>query len=506
MDDIKYFPVSSFMHFHIYHPYGNTPPEDLLQSVNRAIMQPNILLLGCGDLRSCFFTLWNHFHKKHSHYFNSVHFVLNDSSAGVLARNIIFLYLCTQMPTGQNDKVKWVASFWSIWYCHELLSHHKEMLMHAISQLLKWSGSVEAWSESSDNPLRSLVQFATATTLSKVHQVWKMWYNDTSTVEDMRSSRSIYFQQLPTKNLQDPVRHLFEFFGGILFQNVTVKERNKIKEDLEYYYKSGFVFAEEVLCLPLEEPKSVNSTFIFRQNREYNLPCTFTPYRGYFFTFQFSPKNLEKFDINFPLIVGNEHFANHPLLANSVQLFSIWIRSCAEILSQPQHHILFTFQCSDALDFCQHLHYKPYTHLPQQFDAVYSSNLFDYLAPLSLVLLAMPILKHNGSLFATTFYYNLVSHSSTEYLQKLIGFDCKYLQLLCGVRCVGYENEYSDTVSVKPVPFMNDVETALCVGVRSFVWRHAVAMPLKQVKDTHFNSMWSIYVECFHHTFTNRLL
>ena len=501
VDDIKFFPVSPFRHFHIYHPYGNTLPEDLLQSINRAVKQPQILLLGCGDIRSCFFTLWNNFYRKHSQCFKGVHFVLNDSSAAVLARNIIFLYLCTQMPTDHSDRVKWVASFWSIWYCHELLPHHKEVLVTAISQLLKWSGSCEAWSENTDNPLRSLVKFFTPATLSKIHHVWKMWYRDTSTVEDMRRSRDIYFQQVPIELLQDPMRNLFDFFGGILFNNLTLKERNKMKQDIEYYYKMGFAFAEEIFGLPLEEPKSANSTFIVRPDGEYNLPYTFTPYRSYFFTYRFSPKNLENFDINVPLMVGNEHFTNHPLLANSVQLFSIWIRSCADILSQ-QHNILFTFQCSDALEFCQQLHNKPCVHLPQHFDAIYTSNLMDYIAPLSLVLLAMPILKLNGSLFTTAMHYHSESNTSTELLKTCFGFDCKYLQLLCGVRCLGYENEYSDTVSVNPVPCMYGVDTALGVGIRSFVWRHAIGMPLKQITENHFSSMWSVLSATIVHLLT----
>ena len=501
MDDSKFFPVSPFLHFYIYHPFGNTPPEDLLQSVNREVKQPQILSLGCGDIRSCFFTLWNNFYYKHSFNFKGVHFVLNDSSAAVLARNIIFLYLCTQMPVEHSDRVKWVASFWSIWYCHELLPHHKELLMNALLQLLEWLGSCEAWSSNTSNPLRSLVKFFTPTTLSKIHQVWKMWYSETSTVEDMRRSRDNYFKQLPTELLQDPMRHFIDFFGCIFFKNLTSKERNKIKQDIEYYYKNGFAFAEEIFSLPLEEPKSANSTFFVRADGEYNLPCTFTPYRSYFFTFQFSPKNLENFDISFPLMVGNEYFISHPLLANSVQLFSIWVRSCAEIISQQQHDILFTFQCSDALEFCQWLH-KSCPHLPQQFDAIYTSNLSDYISLPSLVLLAMRILKLNGSLFTTTLYYHSESNSSTEFLKKCFGFDSKYLQLLCGVRCLGYENEYSDTISIKPVPYLFDIDTAMCVGVRSFIWRHAITMPLKQVTESHFSNMWSVLKASIVHLLT----
>ena len=223
------------------------------------------------------------------------------------------------------------------------------------------------------------------------------------------------------------------------------------------------------------------------------------------FAFQFSPKNLKNLNYSdFSLMVKDDKFTNHPLLANSVQLFSIWVRSCAEILSQRKHNIFFTFQCSDALEFCQQLH-KPYAHLPQQFDAIYSSNLLDYVSPLSLVLLAMPILKSNASLFTTVLSYFSDSNTSTEYLERQFGFKCKYLQLLCGVRCIGYENEYSDTVSIKPVLYSNNVDIALGVHTKLFVWQHATATPLRQVTEKHFTKMWIklndsiINLLAFHH-------
>ena len=491
MDNAKYFPVTSFSSFFYYHPYGNTPPENLLQSITGATTNPQVLLLGCGDIRSCFFTIWSNFYHKHSRHFKGVHFVLNDNSAAVLARNIIFLYLCTQMPSDYNDRVKWVASFWSIWYCHELLPHHKELLMNALSQLLKWSESVEMWSKSPDNPLRSLVQFVNITTLSNIHKTWKMWYNNTSTIEEVRKSRAEYFKSCDAERFQNPIQQLFNYFGGILFKNLSYSERKSMTNDLRRYYKDGIAFAEEVLGLPITNLKLINSTFIIRSDGVYNLPCNFIPYRCFFFSYQFSPENLKNLNYSdFSLMVKDDEFTSHPLLSNSVQLFSIWVRSCAEILSQHKHNILFTFQCSDALEFCQQLH-KPYAHLPQQFDAIYASNLLDYVSPLSLVLLAMPILKSNGSLFTTVLSYFSNSNTSTEYLEKQFGFKCKFLQLLCGVRCIGYENEYSDTISIKPVPYNHNIDIALGVHTKSFVWRHVAGMPLKQVTDKHFAKMWS---------------
>ena len=508
MDDAKYFPVTSTFIFQCYHPYGNTPPEDLLQSITTDVPQPDVLLLGCGDLRSCLYTLWNNFDHKHARNFKGVHFVLNDINAAVLARNIIFLYLCTQMPTNSNDKVKWVAAFWAIWYCHELLPHHKRVLRYALSNLLKWSVSIESWKENKDNPLRSLVKYTTVASLSQIRQKWRNWYDETLTVKEMLTNRFTYFQLYSGKFHQNPMVQLQRYFGSILLQKFTESERKILKRDVRFYFKNGSAFGEEVLGLPVDESTSVNSTFIEIPGRKYNLPCGLTPYKNFFLTYQFSPKNMEAFNYSdFPLMVKDDQFIQKPLLANSIQQFSIWVRSCAEILSQSDHDIVFTVQCSDATEFCQQLHHNRYPHLPRFFDAIYSSNLIDYIAPPSLVLLAMLVLKPDGALFTSVFYY-YVNDTNTckEFLKRGFGFDCKHLQLLCGVRCLGYENEYSDFLTIKPV-FVSDLDldTIVSVGIRSLIWRHVIVTPMKQITEKSFAFMWNTLSTAITHLLTSHI-
>ena len=505
MDDAKFFPVTSTFIFQCYHPFGNTPPEDLLQSLTTDTPRPDVLLLGCGDLRSCLYTLWNNFDHRHARKFKGVHFVLNDTSAAVLARNIIFLYLCTQMPVNHNDKVKWVASFWAIWYCHELLPHHKQVLRYALSNLLGWSADIESWKENKDNPLRSLVQFTSVASLSQIHQAWKNWYDDTLTVKEILTNRSDYFQLYNAKFQQNPMVQLHKYFGSILLKSISENERKILKRDVRSYFENGSVFGEEVLGLPVDEPTSVNSTFIERTGGKYNLPCGLTPYKNFFFTYQFSPKNLKTLNFSdFPLMVKNDQFVHKPLLANSIQQFSIWVRSCAEILSQSHQDILFTFQCSDAMEFCQQLHHNYHPHLPCLFDAIYSSNLIDYIAPPSLVLLSMLVLKSDGVLFTKLFYYCITdTNTCKEFLQRGFGFDCKHLQLLCGVRCLGYENEYSDLLTIKPVYVSDlDLDTILSVGVRSLMWRHVNVTPLKQIAETTFAFLWNTLSAAIAHLLT----
>ena len=127
----KPFPLSRHRYydsFRHYYPFDNLPAEDLLLSVPGSenpttLLRPAVLSLACGDIRSCMYTLWKNFGMdgESCSTFKGVDFVLNDVSACVLARNVLFLYLCLQMPKHDSKKLKrewleWIASVWAIWY------------------------------------------------------------------------------------------------------------------------------------------------------------------------------------------------------------------------------------------------------------------------------------------------------------------------------------------------------------------------------------------------------
>ena len=142
-----------------YYPYGNTPwpAEDFLENVHpSSVKEPQILVLGCGDIRSCFYTLWKNFTPgpNFTPLFSGVHFVLNDHSAAILARNIIFLHLCLQksIEVNSEDFSQWLCSLWAIWF----LPGHADILNSTLRDLLQYSINKSSWN-SQDNPLNSLV-------------------------------------------------------------------------------------------------------------------------------------------------------------------------------------------------------------------------------------------------------------------------------------------------------------------------------------------------------------
>ncbi|XP_065916565.1 uncharacterized protein [Dysidea avara] len=504
----KCFPVTrliDYNNFNYYYAYGNTLPEDFLQSVTTDVSEPAILSLGCGDIRSCFYTLWNNFDQRHSRSFKGIHFVLNDNSAAVLARNIIFLYLCTKIPRDKDDVMNWVASFWSIWYCLELLPQHKQVLVDALSQLLQWSKSIKLWSEQVDNPLRTLVRFTTPTSLSKIRHLWHMWYSDTRPVEQVRSARVKFLKDTRADEHHDLTQtHLVQLYGTYLSNKLSELDIKPIKDELDDHYQHGSVFAEKVLGLPVNPSREINSTFFEHPDGVYTLHCNAFPYRCFFHTFKYSPKEMKRLGYTgLPLMVQDSMFTQHSLLANCVQQFSIWVRSCAEILSTSQN-ILFTFDCSDALEFCHGVQSNSIAlsdSLPSLFDAIYASNLIDYIAPPSFVIVAMSILKQKGLLFTDTFRHTFVMYTS-KYIESVFGFDESYLPLICGIRCIDHDSEYSSQVSVKPVPCFAELDVLHSVMRKSFIWQHVDIMLLKQITEKDYTAILHLLCSSIKHILT----
>ena len=501
MSDIELqpFPVTRFTHHDTvyYYAYGNTPAEDLLETVVET-KEPAVLLLGCGDIRSCFYTLWKNFDPQHKRHFRGVHFVLNDCSAAVLARNILFLYLCFQMPTRKDDFKKWVAALWSIWYCHELLPEHSRILRDALTNLTMCSGSTDSWSKDSDNPLRNIVNFASPNTLYEIHKIWKMWIQKTIDVEEMRAARK---QEIRTQLDVD-----FNTKAGIDVMTCyslleQPKEKGKLKEEFVDYYHSGNAFAERVLNLAFSlSETAVNPTFFERADEIYSLHFESVPYKCFFQTFQFSPELLRKNDVSDSildnLVVGDKFFSSHPMLANSVQQFAIWLSSSAKLLRQCSAQglpsISFTFQCSDALEFCQQLHYDPSmcatrVGFDPAFDVIHSSNLIDHLAPPSLVLTSILLLKDHGILLTTTLLYKEVASTVEEYLEATFGFEPSLLPLLCGVRCIGHEGKYTSSISSQPVPWNVGNVSTFSSCARVLLWQQTnTPMRLASLDKTNY--------------------
>ena len=452
--------------------------------------RPTILSLGCGDMRSCMYTIWKNFgfEGENSNGFSGVNFVLNDCSASVLARNILFLYLCMCMPGDEVSRKEWIASMWSLWYNHELQPQHAKMLSDALAQLFQWSHTWQEWSEC---PLGGVVQFSSPATFASVKMIWSKWNSPIKqSVDEMKLARSS-FQSYSLNTYEINTREEgFKDITKTLLKSIHMLHSSEMIDIMEkeylHYLMEGTVWGENVLGIPSSTLKTVvNPTLIERQDGMYTLGYVLTPYVGFIQTFQYSHTEIcgtlgkENTFLQF-LPVADHHFRDVPLLANSVQQFAMWLVGTAHMIRNTSQtvsgdKVSFVFDLDDAMNLCHFLYHQPEIFSESlvriaKFDAIYTSNLFDHLSPPALVLSALPLLKPDGTLFTCTFEH--ITQTSREYLETMFGFSPELFPALLGIRCLGEDGEYSSLVNNEPCP--NYVFTYF----KTFLWRNIKSQSL----------------------------
>jgi hypothetical protein len=479
----EHFPLCRYWYssgsFKFYYAFGNTPAEDLLQHT-MGNKNPAVLLLGCGDIRSCFYTLWRHFDSKISQQFNGVQFTLNDWSSAVLARNILLLYMCLKLPKGKKAKKKWLSSMWAIWYCHELYPDHQKALDDCLTFLVEKSGSVEQWADPDENPLGHLVHFTNSTTLKQISGVWGMWLErrvDVYSVEHMRSLRSM---ELRNRRV-NPDLEALAFSKAVTFISGDACHEKIMANipEASAYLKDGNCYAENVLDIKLRNlPTTVNLTLFEDSNGAYSLHYGSIPYSGYFHTVKFSPSDLATCGVATalcdPLLVQQKAFKSLPLLANSVQQFTMWVQSTSEILSEGSASISFLFNDQHAESFCREIVHEGHSH----FDLIHTSNLIDHLGPANVVLFVLPLLKQEGLLLTTSLLYKCFAQNVEEFLYLCFGFDCSLLPVILGIRCINHEGSgYSSPVMFQPIPVDTGDMTPKTQHNRLLLWKKVVEHP-----------------------------
>ena len=481
------FPLARFNYlgfFRGYYPFGNIPAEDFLENCTDTL-QPSILVLGCGDLRSCFYTFWKNFDSSIStapKKFDSICFTLNDHSAAILARNTIFLYLCLQLPEGKTEKKKWLCAMWAIWYCLELYPSHLDILDASLTTLLTFSVSIEQWSRK-DNPLHQLVQFTSPSCLCEVADIWRMWQNKTVSVSDMHKGRN----ETLSAEINDAYEHSYNLSKGYTLiygeeDELLARKVDARVPEVISYLKVGSCYAEHVVDLnnvPRNKKTEVNSTMYERQDGMYSGHYGLMPFESFYHTIEFSPQFMKSKGIPLPydVIVPSASFESKPFLANSFQQFAIWIQSSSRILRDNEVKVCFNFACQDAITFCQHQSKQnrkdfPHGSCTSRYDIITTSNLMDHVSPSNLVLACIPLLKVDGLLTTTSMCCKKCTNTGEELLNLCFGFDSQLFPVVLGVRCISHEgSDYSNFVKINPSP--PDISNIVYKGiphVRTFAW------------------------------------
>ena len=487
--------------FHYYHVFSNIPLDDYLQSTLK-LKRPDVLVLGCGEVRSCLYSLWRNTESLLSGQFTGVQFVLNDCNAAVLARNLVFLYLCTKAPPPGDLPAlrKWMAALWGIWFCHELLPDHKRLLDSTLTQLLKFSKSSKMWS-SPANPLSPFVRFTNAFTLRSLQDFWNMWLSGDigfSSVSAFLKSRRNYLQNHGNTNIDEYFKSYSEnivvIFTGIARFSDFALDPDRMKAQFHSYISSGSAFAEDVLGMPVEGETFVNPTFV-EMPGVYSVYCSLVPYVSFVYSLPLTREAISKVGVShsaissLPLCVPDELFKEFPILASGVQQLSLWC-STLNFLAERSLPVLFNFHCSDAIAFCQELLVTPelFPGIPCRFDAVYTSSLMDLLATPNVVLSAIHLLRDDASfLFTISLTYLQLTNSMGEFLALCFGVESSSFPVLFGMRCIGQDGMYSSEAKIQPTTFDLTMISETKKSKNVLVWeklRHLTPLHIDQLEKT----------------------
>ena len=469
------------------------------------------------------YTLWKNFGMdgKSCSTFKGMDFVLNDCNASVLARNVLFLYLCLQMPkydskSARREWLEWIASVWAIWYNHELAPQHHHVFTSALNQLLQWSETPQGWEKC---PLGQIVSFSSLTTFEEIKNVWALWAGRdegfrVKSVRAMKKERKSYqafhFRRTsldPNVETTEKMRDRARLRLKHLQSTYTQDRIEAMVQESCAYLEDGTAYAEKVLDLKL--PSScgtiVNRTFYQQPDGSYTLHYELDPYVAFHHFILYSPTEVCKMILlgqvsTQALPVPDEHFTITTLLANSVQQFGMWITATANILKQSDKcGVSFTLDCSDAIGFCQTLFQFPdqcweglgIMKFPN-FDAIFTSNIIDHLMSGSaLVVAAAKLLKRNAALFITTFSHRAGKPTNTL-IEEIFGIPSDFLPVILGIRCIGNDGKYSSTTTVQPAPIVNfNIDSPFEQSIVTLFWKNIISHPLimtSLTNESHFTA------------------
>ena len=484
----------------VYYSFCRTAPEDVLSSVT-GLARPSVMLMGAGDARSIFYTLYRNFDPEFRGRFEGGTLLVNENWSVLLARDILLLHLCLQLPHKvECEEGKLLcAAIWAISFCCTLYPPHVSILKKALEALMKFSADPEAWA-SPENPLGQIVRFTTPDSFKDVTRHWERWSaeqpDNVPTKEEMIESRKSFLECLHKMPMMSVVRDYPEesltHLMGLSADVIPRATQRKMQADFGSFLKTGAVFVENTLNLSEDEEWQTvpNITFFdgtrvaMKNNPFYG--CV--PFLGFFHTFVFSPTDCRSGNIARSIIerlpVTDEKFEEHPLVANCVQQLILWLsassRALRKMTSQTKPDITFTFECCDPISLCLRMlrdpeSYTTYLGVPPSFDIIHTFALVDAISPPDLILHCNALLKPDAFLFATTVRYRRVSYTLDRYMGSIFGVHPQIFAVMFGMRCLGVEATFSDHSLPRHASWKNHKK----VDIRTLVFKRNVFSPFK---------------------------
>ena len=147
-----------------FYAFGNTPARLLTRHFPTESPVCRILLLGCGDLRHIFFTLWTHLKSRSAFRTTCLDVTMCDIEPAILARNTVLFKLI--LDNERADRL------WCLFYAQYVDQACIDVLSQCAKDLLSVGNDLAAWHAT---PLGRLVRFTDQRTYELVREIWMLY-------------------------------------------------------------------------------------------------------------------------------------------------------------------------------------------------------------------------------------------------------------------------------------------------------------------------------------------
>ncbi|RMZ85232.1 hypothetical protein DV738_g441, partial [Chaetothyriales sp. CBS 135597] len=386
-----------------FYPIGNTPPVCLTRFLPPE-QDADILLLGCGDARNILFTL------SQQQIPRQMDVTCCDLEPAILARNILLFSLLSDNGYATN-----MERIWNIYYHWKLDKASDALLKSKTLGLTKASESMEKWQASK---LGKHLRFCNTSTLRDVRQVWLHWLGspDSGVDEDVANFHVEQYKELKKhyrakngagitlgtlRSASPVIAHALLTFGNM-------------GDD---YFEDGGLFKD---AKEKAKAKIVNRTFFATGKRRSILHYSTQPFVGFHLAEVFAHRI---------------HLAKKTVFERCLEVTKAQFKTWADAFRGAiDHGLTIRFFAGDALAFAHTLQFiaqapghitaniksHPWTFetltldssdyqpekggAPTMYDVIDTSNLFDHVGALNVLVSASPLLKPNiqSSLFTET--------------------------------------------------------------------------------------------------------
>ncbi|KAG2366725.1 hypothetical protein BDR07DRAFT_1352199 [Suillus spraguei] len=433
-----------------FYPIGNTSAVCLTQDLCPS-EKAEVLLLGCGDPRHIFYTVYTNSAGLQAS--RKLDFTCCDLEGAVIARNAILFTLLAD-----EGAVQKVPQIWNIFFHFYLDKASHDLLISQCRKLVELSSDLDSWN---NGPYGHFLRVCTEATLAELRRLWQLYVKTTTySPSEAKAFKSAYAADVKASKVKSDFVCTSSRAAGPL----SMYALKMAGDHYNTYWDTGVFSAVAKRPLDASHP---NPTLAFSMV-------------GDKFGVHYGTDPLSCFHLAEALApaIGSARHPEQTTLKDMANVcktqFSRWCTSVSKVLgsqgpSSPSS-LIIRFFVGDALSFCQALGYSrtmkststPFlvapwksacitldpnayetsaqSPAPTMFNIIDTSNLLDHVGVLNILVVTSPILQQTPS--ATLYTEGLSGSDPEDALPQQLCGDIATIGLLLGLIPVSFISQF----------------------------------------------------------------